>query len=251
MRQKRGQIAIFVIVALLIVVVLLLIFFQRQIFDVVGGGGDPISQIKSCAEDFTSDAVKILSPQGGSLDPEHFILYDDNKVEYICFTEENYRPCVMQKPFIKQDIEKEIEFYVKPKLSGCIAGVKSDLEKKGYDVRVGDVSVDINLVPNNILIEIKSDLTITKGGTEEYKSIKTEISSSLYDLALISSSIINWEARYGDSETMNYMMYYPHLKVEKKKQGDGTTVYILTDRNTEEVFLFASRSVVIPAGIIG
>jgi hypothetical protein len=38
--------------------------------------------------------------------------------------------------------------------------------------------------------------------------------------------------------------------VEKKKQGDGTTVYILTDRDTDEKFYFASRSIAIPAGFI-
>jgi hypothetical protein len=46
------------------------------------------------------------------------------------------------------------------------------------------------------------------------------------------------------------MIYYPSLKVEKKKQGEGSTVYILTDRDTDEKFYFAVRSLAIPPGFI-
>ena len=48
---------------------------------------------------------------------------------------------------------------------------------------------------------------------------------------------------------MNYMIYYPHLRVEKKKQGDGSTVYVLTDKESEDKFIFASKSLVFPPGI--
>jgi hypothetical protein len=44
------------------------------------------------------------------------------------------------------------------------------------------------------------------------------------------------------------MNYYHDLKVEKKKQLDGTNIYILTDRNNENKFQFASRSVAWPPG---
>jgi len=44
------------------------------------------------------------------------------------------------------------------------------------------------------------------------------------------------------------MDYYHHLKVEKKKQGDGTTIYMITNRDTGDKFQFASRSVDIGSG---
>ena len=44
------------------------------------------------------------------------------------------------------------------------------------------------------------------------------------------------------------MNYYHDLNVEKKKQSDGSTIYILTDRNNENKFQFASRSVAWPPG---
>jgi hypothetical protein len=47
------------------------------------------------------------------------------------------------------------------------------------------------------------------------------------------------------------MNYYRDLKVEKKEQSEGTRVYILTDTEREEQFMFASRSVVFPPGYGG
>ena len=157
----------------------------------------------------------------------------------------------MQKPLLKQSIEKELETYLQPRARLCIDAAKSSLQKKGYSVSSKNPAVTVSLVPGNILVDINSDLTIEKGSTETYKSIKTDYSSRLYELVMVASSILNWEARYGDAETMNYMIYYPSIKAEKKKQDEGTTVYILTDRTTSDKFMFASRSVVIPAGLTG
>ena len=100
-------------------------------------------------------------------------------------------------------------------------------------------------------MNLDSDLRVSKDRTESYKTIKITKTSKLYELVMITTSILNWEARYGDSEIMNYMMYYPELRVEKKKQDEGTTIYILTDKDTSEQFVFASRSVVLPVGITG
>jgi len=110
--------------------------------------------------------------------------------------------------------------------------------------------ITIELVPDNVLVDMDIDLRIEKEGVESYKNIRTGIKSKIYNFALIAGSISQWETRYGDSETLNYMLYYPSLKVEKKKQGEGSTVYVLTDRDSDEKFYFASRSIAIPAGLI-
>jgi hypothetical protein len=44
------------------------------------------------------------------------------------------------------------------------------------------------------------------------------------------------------------MSFYPNLRIEKKKQDDGTKVYILGDRTTGEQLLFATRSLAWPPG---
>jgi hypothetical protein len=113
------------------------------------------------------------------------------------------------------------------------------------------MNISVELVPEHILVNIGSDLTITKSKTESYKNMKVDISSKMYELVMIASSILNWEARYGDSESMKYMAYYPEIRVEKKKQGEGSTVYILTDKVSSDKFMFAVRSLVLPSGFTG
>ena len=249
-RGKKGQVTVFVILAIAIVVVLVLLFLGKDIFTIITGKA-PVEQIKDCAKDYTEEAIEIVSAQGGSLEPEHYYLYEGNKVEYLCYTEENYKQCVMQKPLLKQSLEKEIEDYIRPRVKGCMDSVAESLKKDGYSVGLKAMDVDVKLIPSSILIDVQSDLTISKETTESYKSIKTDFSSKLYGLVMIASSVLNWEARYGDSETMTYMLYYPSTQVEKKVQGDGSTIYILTDRISLDKFMFASRSVVLPAGLTG
>ena len=250
-KKKKSQVTVFIILALAIVVVLILLFIGRDKITSIITGKTPVEQIKECMQEPLQTALDKITVQGGSLDPKNYYLYQGNKIEYLCYTEENYAQCVMQKPLLKQSIEKELETYLQPRAKNCIDAAKSSLQKKGYTVSSKNPIVKVSLVPGNILVDINTDLTIEKGSTETYKSIKTDLSSRLYELVMVASSILNWEARYGDAETMNYMIYYPSLKVEKKKQDEGATIYILTDRTTSDKFMFAVRSLVIPVGVTG
>ena len=107
----------------------------------------------------------------------------------------------------------------------------------------------MELLPQRVFVSFEKDLTLTKGDAERCDKIDVVIDNNLYELVSISNSILNMETKYGDSETTIYMNYYHNLKVEKKKQSDGTTIYILTHRDTGNKFQFASRSVAWPPGI--
>ena len=249
--NKKAQLTLFIILALAIVIVLVLLFVGRGNLIAIFTPSTPINQIKECVQEPVQEAVDILNLQGGSLEPSFYYLYEGNKLDYLCYTEEAYKTCVMQKPLLKQSIEKQIETYASPRIKNCISSVKANLERKGYQVSIPNPEIEISLLPENIIIEIKSDIRIAKDRTESYKSIKTDMSSSLYEHVMIASSISNWEARYGESEQILYMNYYPDLRVDKKRKGDGTTVYILSNRESEETFMFAIRSAVIAPGITG
>lgn len=248
-KNKKAQLTIFIILALVIIAVLLILFYPR--IKILVTGPSTQDYIKECTEEAAEEVLEKVTLQGGSLDPENYVLYQGNKVDYVCYASQYYKKCVMQKPFLKQDIEKEVSGYVEPRVKTCLADLKQQLEERGSAVSLGEISVETSIVPNSIIVTVNAPMTITKEGTSSYNKFKTSIKSQLYDLVMITSSISNWEARYGDSETMNYMLYYPHIKVEKKKQGDGSTVYILTNRETLDKFMFASRSVALPAGLTG
>ena len=37
------------------------------------------------------EIIKKISLQGGSINPEHYYLYQDNKIEYLCYTNQYYQ----------------------------------------------------------------------------------------------------------------------------------------------------------------
>jgi len=249
MENKRGQVAIFVIVAIVIVALILLFYFVLRLnIPSLRATEDPNKYIESCLGDEVKDALKILESQGGSLDPENYILYDDNMVDYLCYINAYYKPCLNQKPFLKNSIEDELKKYLTPKIQQCINTYKLELEKKGYFVQAGKLDLSLEIIPGSISAEINQPLTLTKEASVKYERFNYEIDSSIYDLVMLASSITNWEARYGDSSNQAYMLYYPNFKTEKYKQGDGSTIYVITDRLNGEEFVFASRSMVWPPG---
>jgi len=248
LKSKRSQITIFIIIAIVIVAIVLLLFFWNDIkanFVSVS----PESYIQSCIKNEVGEAIKLVSERGGSINPENYFLSGGYKIEYLCYTNEFYKTCSIQQPMLKQHIQNEIENYVKAKSDSCLSGFKTEFEKRGYQVTTGNSNVNAELVPNNLKIDVEMPVTITKETTSVFNKFSYNFETNLYDFAMISSSILNWEARYGNSETTSYMTYYPNMKVEKITQEDGSKVYILTDRDSEQNFKFATRSLAWPAGL--
>ena len=178
----------------------------------------------------------------------HYILYQDSKIEYLCYTSEYYKPCSVQQPLLKEHIESEIENEIKPAVVNCFNELKNSYESRGYTVNLRPGNVRVELLPKRVVARFNYTLTTTKTDTERYDSFNVVLNNGLYELVSIANSIIDWESEFGDAETTLYMSYYPDLKVEKLNQVDGSTIYILTDRNTGNKFQFASRSVAWPPG---
>ena len=250
MKLKKGQVSIFIILGILIVVVLLLLFSRDAGFDTIFAKQSPYQEIEGCAQTAIQEGLDILMLQGGVIESENYFMYEGKKIDYVCYSENEYENCIMQKPILTNTIRDELVKYSTPKIKSCLNSVKSSLESRGYSVVMRDPEIVIDLVPDNVLVDMNLGLRIEKTGVESFDHIRTGIKSKIYNFALITSSISQWETRYGDSETLNYMLYYPSLKVEKKKQSEGTTIYILTDRDSNEKFYFASRSIAVPAGLI-
>jgi len=248
--NKRGQVTIFIIIAVMIVVLGILVFlFYPQIKANFGvESKNPSQFIQECMEEKVKETVTSLSLHGGSANPEHYTLYDGTQIEYLCYTEEYYKTCIMQQPMLKQHIEEEIKNEIEDVAKGCFDSLKNSYEKKAYNVNLKKNSMNVELLPKRIVVNFNNTLTLTKDSTERFDKFSVILNNNLYELVSIVNSILNWEARYGDSETTIYMNYYHDLKVEKKKQSDGSTIYILTDRNTLDKFQFASRSVAWPPG---
>jgi hypothetical protein len=248
--DKKGQVTIFIIIAIIIIIgIALVYFFYPSLKELLGSESkNPSEFMQNCIEDKINEGLKIISEQGGSIEPQHYFLYNNTKIEYLCYTGEYYQTCIMQQPMLKKHIEEEIKNYIEADVKSCFESLKKNYEKRGYSVQMKNRDFEVEILPKIIAIKFDTSIVLTKGESEIYNSIKISVRNNIYELISIANSILNWEAKYGDAETTTYMNYYHDLKVEKKKQSEGTTIYILTDRNNRNKFQFASRSVAWPPG---
>ena len=250
-KERGGQVTIFIIIAIIIVGIAISIYFlipkagTGTVFDAT----NPAGFIQTCLEDEIESTVETLSLQGGTIEPEHYFLYQDNKIEYLCYTAEYYKTCSVQRPLLKQHIESEIMEDISEEVESCFNNLLENYRNERYTANLERGKTTVELLPKRIVTNFNDYvLTVSKAETARYDSFGVLLNNNLYELTSIANSIIEWESNYGDAETTIYMTYYKDLKVEKKRQEEGTTVYILTDRNTENKFQFASRSVAWPPG---
>lgn len=250
MRNEKGQVAIFVIVALVIVAIILILLFYSKIPLIQPSAEvSPNAFLKSCVEPELKTQVKELADKGGYKNPEGNLTYDGEAIKYLCYTAEYYKTCVVQQPLIKENFEKELNAIMKNKMNECVESLKREYEKRGYDVILSKSNAKVSFNPGNILVSVVSPLVVKKGeSSKSFSGFDVEIENQMYDLLMLSVSIVDYEAAYGDSETTLYMQYYPDLKIEKTRLSEGSKVYRLTNVVTNESFRFASRSLVWPQG---
>ncbi|MBU2612806.1 MAG: hypothetical protein KKB62_03740 [Nanoarchaeota archaeon] len=250
LKSKKGQVTIFVIIALVIVVagVLIYFFYPGLTSTATSLDENPRSYIQNCIENNLEENVMIVGLQGGSLEPSSYIIYGGNTVEYLCYTNENYKTCVPQRAALVSHIEKELKDALALRVTECFSQMRSDYTSRGYTVVLDSDKFNVNLLPDRVILHSNSTLTLTRASTERYDSFDVIVNNNLYELASIARNIVSWEEQYGDSDPAYFMYYYPHLKIEKKLQSDGSKIYIITERETGNIFQFAVRSVVWPLG---
>lgn len=249
--DKRGQVAIFVIIAIAIVGVIAFMFFFSggpKLFKT--GEISPNTFLKDCIEPDLRKAVDMLGKNGSYAKPEGTAMYKGEPYKYLCYTAEYYKTCTIQQPFIKNNFEKELSKIMKPKAEQCAQRLIAEYKNRGYSVLSQKTpEVNISIVPGSVRAEFFVNLALTKSGvTQKIEKFQADINSGMYDLLFIAGSIVDFEATFGNSETTAYMQYYPDLRIEKIKISDVGTIYILSDVISKEVFRFASRSLAWPAG---
>ena len=249
--NKRGQVTIFIIIAILVVGIVALIFFlvPRTTTETGFNPESPEAFMQNCLDGPIEDVVSTVSAQGGSVVPEFYFMYGGERIEYLCYTNEYYKTCVVQQPMLKQHIESEISGAIVGDVSSCFTSLQENYRADGYSVELQQGITNVELLPKRIVVSFPDYvLTTTKGETARHDAFSVVLNNNLYELTSIANSIIDWEATYGEAETTAYMAYYKDLKVEKHTQQDGTKIYVITDRNLGNKFQFASRSQAWPPG---
>lgn len=260
--DKRGQVTIFVIVAIVIVAAVILFFTLTETGrdlrkDITGtfvpGEVDVREYLDVCISENNNvqESIDLILSQGGSTEPGKSYMYEGMNLEYLCYTNEYFERCVMQQPLIVSHIEGEILGAIGTEVESCVRSMVENLRDRGYTVEAEEMETLVNLEHSGAFVYIDYPMTVSKGGVIRYdEPFRINLDKDIYELIILTTSILNYEARYGDSDPVLFMALYPQIKVEKFVQGEGSTVYILTNRESEDKFSFATRSLVLPPGYV-
>jgi len=255
MKNKKGQVTVFIIVAVLIVVAIILFFFLagKTPIDIFKPSmPNPQEYIEKCAIDAAKQAIDIMMPQGGYISPVSYKLYNNSKIAYLCYNKNYYYSCINQEPLYIERLQKEIQDYIKPKIEDCFFALKQDYTNKNYLVDMSFGEIKVILMPKQVDIEISKRFEISKNEeARKFDKFKVRFSSPLFDLANVAREIVNQEAKYCNFEYIGYMLFYPQFNIDKKSIGEGgnaSKIYIVQDRITSKRLNIAVRGCAIPPG---
>jgi len=252
MKNKRGQVAIFVIVGMVLVVGILFLFMirDRGIDAAISPEKNPEAFVEKCLKDAVEEAIDPIILQGGFIEPRDYKLYQGIKASYLCKHTGNFKPCINQHPMFLNDINRGISEYVKPRVENCLMTIKNEFEKRQYTVVLSDVAIDLDLSPGVVKPTMTSRVVLTRG--EEVKSfsnIGVEVESPLYDLAKVAMDIANSESMFCYFEYVGYIASHPQFMIKKTTVSDSTRIYTIIDRESGKEMNIAIRGCVIPQGI--
>ncbi len=243
---KRGQLTIFIIVAILIIAIVALFFAFPKLRTAVGFEKleTPENFIQTCLEDTIKENVEIISSQGGSLEPSPSVEYLDEKIQYLCYTPQKYQACVVQIPFLEKNIEEEIKNSIKEDVDFCFNSLKENYDNRGYTTSLKKGDIVVELLPQKIVTTIKNEFVFSKDeNVQKRETFRVVLNNNLYELTAIAQSIMDGEISFGGGLEQFYMELYTDVKVEAIRPfTEDTTIYILTDRNTQDKFKFAFQS---------
>ena len=250
---KKSQVSLWIIIAVVLLAIIALFFILREKINIPGITPsilEPQAYIEKCVKDASFQAIDIMLPQGGYLNPGNYKLYKNNKVAYLCYNSNYYLPCENQEPMYIETLKQEIKSYITPKLKDCFYALEQEYKKRNYQVLSGDLSLEINLNPKQVNIEINRKLTLTKNEeTKKYEEFKAKVSSPIYDLGVIAQEIINQETKFCYFEYLGFSLLYPEFNIEKTDLGGETKIYSIEEKFSGKKLNFAVRSCAMPAGM--
>jgi len=173
MRDKKGQIAIYVIVALVIVAGILVFFFVRGRFMIseVPAEFVPIYEFyESCIEYEAESAADLAGSQGGGIFLDDYVPGSEYApfsshlnflgfpVPYWFYVSGN--GLVMEDVPTESEIEREMERFIEERVNDC------DFEEfyaRGYYVELGEPEVKVEIEDERLVVDVNAAVVATNG----------------------------------------------------------------------------------------
>ena len=249
--NKKGQIAIFVIVAILIVAAFAFLFLIDKKPRVTRGQefDNPESYIDNCVKERANEVIDEMFLGGGFIGANDTVLYKGNKITYLCKNVNYYQPCITQYPRYVFDLQEELEHEVADDVAQCFAALEQELTRRNYAINGGDISISAEVKPSVNRITVNRVFSMSKGDiTRSFDKFDIFIAKPLYELGFVANEIVAQEARWCHFSNDGFMALYNDYDIRLDVLGDSTKIYSVKYKDTGDVLKMAVRGCVIPAG---
>jgi hypothetical protein len=172
--------------------------------------------VKSCIQKESSDLIKIMALNGGTLSLENYRYYAKDKYRYLCIQKDDSGKCISIIP-TRQAMELELATVLQARLKYCI-DLKS-FEQQDFAVEEGDIEVKPKLRVDDVIIDVNYPFKLSKENQIFTVSQFSETISlplgKLYELAV---QIVNYELTNGLFDQDEWMLQHKsEILIEKHK----------------------------------
>ena len=244
--QKKGQVAIFVIIGIIIVVAFSLLFILKQKNIEVGKSqidnevflSTEINSIEKnvleeCAKINSVNALKKYFENGGSFnEPVNFIKDNGKKYRILCQSIPNTDNC-MTTPLLITAFSTDFSQYLNEKINNCINF--DEYENKNYVINKAEkADVEVSVKGGIILIDINYPFTLTREEfTESSGGINYKIKFPIENFLSVINKIQKEESTTG---TFNALVY----------QIDNLNKYFITVKKPHPDTLYEIKMIEYP-----
>lgn len=254
MKSKSGQVTIWIIVGIVVIaiVALFVVLFRTGIIpSPVGPSVDknPNSFLRECMQDKVLETVRIIGPQGGTLEPtlyKRFMFVEEGvayNVSYLCYNQNDYLPCINQNPVLISSMEKEIKYEIMDSVEECFDSLTANYRRAGYSVDVSGTEYEVKLKEGEVVVELDREINLGKGDQSSVlKNFKISFPSKIYDLGVVAIEVIRGISEDCSFDHLDYTRQNPKFEIEKYVDDDTSKIYTIRVReNNKDMFRFAVR----------
>ncbi len=247
--QKRGQVAIFIIVGIVLISALVLVFFFRDSLregfkNIVNKEEYANSQfneiqtmIEKCIDKETVKKVNLLGEQGGYFNPLNYDNYYGKKVTILCDNVAGKDYC-LAKPLDLEDVNLRLNKELKFSVKNCI-----NLEPytgKNYLLNTGTFDLQSEINPDNVLVTVNYPVKIKYDEVEVKKdTFIKKVKVPLGNAVILTNTILNSEATNGEFDALVAGFISKGIFTVEKRKSYPNKIYILDFGNGKYKFNFA------------
>jgi sulfur carrier protein ThiS len=245
---KRGQIAIWVIVALIIAVSIVFFFILRRGPSFAKGAEfSPEQYMETCVASSVNEVTEKMIPQAGLLEPENYIIYNRSKAPYMCEDTDYFTPCINQHSMLLNEIKGEIYDYIKPRIENCFSTMKAEAEKEQIGVELEAMTFEVAIAPKRVIVNINRKTVLREQEeTRTVDSYRIDVQNPIYDLGNVVLDIVSSEAKYCSFDALAYMIRYRRFNIQNTVLDDSTKIYFVKDNESGKRMMFAIRGCAMP-----